>query len=85
MKWSKSCLNNQAQRVVISSMKSNWGPVASGVPQRCIWGPVLFNIFVNDLEDGADAPSASLQSIQHWEEWLMHQMGVLPPRETTTG
>jgi len=77
--WIKNWLTGRKQRVVLNGKHSTWADVLSGVPQGSVLGPLLFLIFINDLDKAATVIRALAKFADDTK--LGHTVGTAKERE----
>jgi len=50
LEWIRNFLVGRKQKVILNNNESEWSEVVSGVPQGSVLGPILFNIYVSDMQ-----------------------------------
>ena len=53
LKWVKAWLTNRKQRTVLNGSFSSWASVISGIPQGSVLSPLLFVIYINEIDEYA--------------------------------
>ena len=74
MDWSN--LSDRVKRVVVNNIKTEWKKVEAGVIQGSVLGPILFLLFISDINDELP-PDTNLQ--KYADDILVYIIGKLIP------
>ena len=67
--WIEEWLVGRKQRVVLNGEASSWGDICSGVVQGSCLGPVLFTMFINDIDGSVDTSSTVMSKFADDTKW----------------
>ena len=51
LRWIAEWLEDRKKRVQLNGHRSGWKEIRSGIPQWFILGPLLFAIFIDDIDE----------------------------------
>ena len=60
---------------MLNGMESEWGDIKSGVVQGSVLGPVLFLIFINDIDESIEGVGGMIKKFADDTKWVRKVMG----------
>jgi len=66
LRWIENWLHGRKQRVVLGGQTLDWRDILRGVPQDSVLGPLLFIIYINDIDASLNSKILQFAMIQRF-------------------